>query len=1203
MACPQIRFGRIQWITSALLLWLAAGISYAALPQLDGTVVSIQSQQAVPGRASSERLIRYDIIGGATAGQKVIHQTEGKIIDACLSPFGNQVAFIRPGGVLAVIDIDGGEVRDLVQNVASVQWPAGDGGRWVYFIDAKARTNLWRVNVRSGASEPVITFGRNVPQLILSPDAEPLWGKCLVDSGDAYTAIYHMSKGDGDLHQVPLWRGGAFRGISPDGSAFITSPIISGPARPNYMVAALPPLPAFAAGYRLDRQGAMGRFGGQRLGADDGTENGITKESLDPIWSVNENGWIVWRQDSYRVDEKNKRTTIASDVVLQDLLYAHHGIQDRLPITRNAEGTFDRPVGFWANRPWRESLGFYRGEAPLTLEFDDQRLSGDWTWDFGDQTPKATGRTARHTFESPGLHTVLVTQGSKLFEGRVTVLPQQAPTATAYWVDSRHVLVEFSEPLRQEGDAIQVSLTSGTQVENVKLIDSGRRMAIQLAAAMAGPDKIRVAGLVDLAQRPNTLSAEAIEVIRPAWPADRTDLLFLWEDAFALNLVFDKYRREIRRVHLRRDAMPAEGSFDRFGRMTLGSGGGAMTTDFTATGIGMPDFGEIPSRNMFTFEFTMQPDNLTQQITELPPRIMTIGAHRPNNWRFLIGQQADILQVGFQAEDTFWNDHGVPETPENMIRNAAQRALRGADRKGIEITHYGRARLVDIARLTDTNPHHVVVTYQPGELSAYIDGRQVYHSDRIKGELVWRYGPFVLGGHHHFGGSSELWQGKLEGVAVYSRVLDAQEVQKNYQLYARKMQARGQSASPTTQPSAPGAAEAPTLTTPPLANVPLATKTTTAPASREGQSPSAHLAAQAALAWPAVRDGLAYAYVGFAGSTIYGQAVIAFDAKGAASETGTDASFAAQQGQGLLPRGNARYSGRFSLLTHGGSFEAAEGAAYLLESVGKSGSFAAEVFFTPATRNLDATGTILWFGPEGASPNLALQQKGKQIVLSLLDSKSGTKTAKLLDLTDESPHHLLVSFADGKLTAMVDGREAINSATLGVDLSTWRAGRIIIGDTPEASSNWPGQIDALAIYSTALSPAQMRQEHEACRKVIDARKRPPVVKMQAILKERSELPTLRSIEPYARALVVYEYEVQKVTEGKYDQPLVRVAHWAILDRQTLGIASRNVGQKAELALEPFADNPQLERDNISDTLEINDVPLMYDVQPPDQIAK
>src|SRR5690606_7228686 len=95
----------------------------------------------------------------------------------------------------------------------------------------------------------------------------------------------------------------------------------------------------------------------------------------------------------------------------------------------------------------------------------------------------------------------------------------------------------------------------------------------------------------------------------------------------------------------------------------------------------------------------------------------------------------------------------------------------------------GQHPLFTIATLTDTRPHHVAVTYTPGKLTAYLDGKQVFETTSVKGELKWGYGELTFGDGHN--GGRHGWLGNIENVALYARALDAGEVARNAEYASR----------------------------------------------------------------------------------------------------------------------------------------------------------------------------------------------------------------------------------------------------------------------------------------------------------------------------------------------------------------------------------------------------------------------------------
>jgi hypothetical protein len=174
-----------------------------ANPPLDGIVVSIRAEEG----KKIEQIFCHTFRNGKTVSSTSVYQSEGRIVSACMSPFGNQVAFIKPGGTVAVVGLDGKDVRELVDDALYVQWPASDGGRWVYYLDAKTKSALRRVNVKTKEDQQVVVLDHVVDSIALSQDASPTSGWCLVGGGDSnrYAVLYPMDRGTGSTWAVPQW--------------------------------------------------------------------------------------------------------------------------------------------------------------------------------------------------------------------------------------------------------------------------------------------------------------------------------------------------------------------------------------------------------------------------------------------------------------------------------------------------------------------------------------------------------------------------------------------------------------------------------------------------------------------------------------------------------------------------------------------------------------------------------------------------------------------------------------------------------------------------------------------------------------------------------------------------------------------------------------------------------------------------------------
>ena len=68
---------------------------------------------------------------------------------------------------------------------------------------------------------------------------------------------------------------------------------------------------------------------------------------------------------------------------------------------------------------------------------------------------------------------------------------------------------------------------------------------------------------------------------------------------------------------------------------------------------------------------------------------------------------------------------------------------------------------------------HIAVTYQPGRLNVYHDGKRVFQADISGGFQDWQQLPLSFGDDEE---GDRAWEGKLRGVAIYCRALNAEQV-------------------------------------------------------------------------------------------------------------------------------------------------------------------------------------------------------------------------------------------------------------------------------------------------------------------------------------------------------------------------------------------------------------------------------------------
>jgi hypothetical protein len=349
-----------------------------------------------------------------------------------------------------------------------------------------------------------------------------------------------------------------------------------------------------------------------------------------------------------------------------------------------------------------------------------------------------------------------------VFRGHISVQRRLPPVAIGRYVNEKCLLVEFNEPVQAE--ALRVRLDCGATVEQARLDDNGRRLVIRLAEPLRHNDALHLVGIRDRAQVPNALADKPIPVTVPSWPTNRTGLVFLWDNAHALNSVTDSRTGEVHELRVGRDEGAA--GVDRYGRMRL-EGGRLSTGFFSKTNADLSQFRDVVAANAFSLEATIQPADLDQNKPVFPARIINCSTRHDGDWEFLLGQQRDRLVFSVRTSANMLSLEGEPVTR----------------------APFGRAPLYDIARLPDTGPHHVIVSYVPGRLAVYLDGSKTFEATDVTGTLkAWGLGELCFGDNHN--GGRHAWLGTIEGVAIYARFIEAEEAGKNYMAMRTRVTSR-----------------------------------------------------------------------------------------------------------------------------------------------------------------------------------------------------------------------------------------------------------------------------------------------------------------------------------------------------------------------------------------------------------------------------
>lgn len=234
------------------------------------------------------------------------------------------------------------------------------------------------------------------------------------------------------------------------------------------------------------------------------------------------------------------------------------------------------------------------------------------------------------------------------------------------------------------------------------------------------------------------------------WPADRRDLLFLWQTKDAPNLVQLTGPESAgleSSVNLEASGLAR---IDRQGRLQLDGGrftAGPSWAEHVLTGA--------RDRNELSVEMTFEPLEPSGSIETRSAGLQSVDA-TPTLLRLGRGGQTKLAlyQRGRQLE--------------------------------LQLQLGPDLETVPLVELTPGEVHHVAFTYTPGRPRVYLDGEPVLDSGQLQRDFFrWRE-PAERDGTP-VPGWLELgpWSGSVEGIAVYGRLLDEAEVRTHASNYAQ----------------------------------------------------------------------------------------------------------------------------------------------------------------------------------------------------------------------------------------------------------------------------------------------------------------------------------------------------------------------------------------------------------------------------------
>lgn len=206
-----------------------------------------------------------------------------------------------------------------------------------------------------------------------------------------------------------------------------------------------------------------------------------------------------------------------------------------------------------------------------------------------------------------------------------------------------------------------------------------------------------------------------------SWPGSKSGILFMWHNDEASNS-----------IQPRGDAQIIAG-----GEMVIGDGA------FVADGINEKLLEACKESNQVTIEAEITVSDMDQAG---PARIISFSKDTSRR-NFTLGQEGENIVMRLRT----------PWTGEN-----------GIDPQ------------VEVCQITPDRPMHIVISYYPGNMSAYLNGELVYQGSEVHGDFSnWEPCHLIFGDEYS---SDRNWVGQIRSIAIYNRFVGPEEALVKYKL-------------------------------------------------------------------------------------------------------------------------------------------------------------------------------------------------------------------------------------------------------------------------------------------------------------------------------------------------------------------------------------------------------------------------------------
>ncbi|OPZ87547.1 MAG: hypothetical protein BWY76_00405 [bacterium ADurb.Bin429] len=288
--------------------------------------------------------------------------------------------------------------------------------------------------------------------------------------------------------------------------------------------------------------------------------------------------------------------------------------------------------------------------------------------------------------------------------------------------------------------------------------------------------------------------------------------------------------------------------------------------------------------------------------------------------------------------------------------------------------------------------------------------------------------------------------------------------------------------------------------------------------------------------------------------------------------------------------GAALFDRHYALRLDEGAFSEPRVAQALTEAIRASGQLALVALIA----NQGGTGPIFSLASERDS-NFALIAKAGSLSLRWKHGAQLTELPLGIRLTAQ-PLHLAITIRDGALRVYQNGKPVLNQP-IAWDPARWTPLPLVLGQLPPAPGTWRGTLEGIILHHQTFSEAVIAAMATENLAVIARRIQTAPLRVKVRLIQQSDIPAPAETV-YPRSYAIAAYDVLEVLEGRFTGKTIRIGRWTEMDNTRLGAALARKGDVETLQIEPLDAHPELEKEEVFDTLEIDpDTPVYFDIGP------